>query len=59
MPKEAPYPPLELEIFDEDVLGDDELGSCKVDLAPCIEQPCKWSINEYFDIIDPKAKQPG
>lgn len=37
MPKEAPYPPLEFQLFDEDVLGDDELGMCKIDLAPCIE----------------------
>lgn len=56
MPKEAPYPPLELEVFDEDLMGDDALGNFKVDLAPAIESPCSWAINNYFDIKDPKAK---
>jgi len=56
LPKEAPYPPLELEVFDEDLVGDDALGSLKIDLAPAVESPCTWGINNYFDVKDPKAK---
>ena len=52
IPKEPPYPPLQLQVFDEDLMvgGDDLLGSCKIDLAPAIESPCTWAINELFEL---------
>jgi hypothetical protein len=56
VPKEAPFPPLEVEVFDEDVLGDDSLGTCKVDLAPAFENPCTWGVNDLFKLVDPKQK---
>ena len=53
--KEGPVPPLQVLLKDHDTIsGDDEIGHCVVDLTQAIEGPCKWSINQAFDIIDPE-----
>ena len=53
-PREPPYPPLDIEVFDEDMLGDDSLGTCKIDLGPAFEKPCSWAVNDFFPVNDPK-----
>jgi hypothetical protein len=45
---------LEVEVFDEDTLGDDSLGICKVDLTPAFTKPCLWAVNDLYKLNDPK-----
>mgnify|MGYP001810890331 CR=1 FL=1 len=37
-------------------MGDDEIGKFKIDIEKAVQNPCTWGINEYYDVIDPKAK---
>jgi hypothetical protein len=54
--KDGVIPPLKVEIWDKDTLGDDSLGSVMVDLTPTMEAPCTWAIDEYFSVEDPLFK---
>lgn len=54
--KDGVIPPLKVELWDEDTLGDDSLGSFVLDLTPTIESPCTWAIDDYFNVEDPKFK---
>lgn len=54
--QEGVIPPLKVEVWDKDALGDDSLGSLVIDVTPSIEVPCTWAIDDYFMIDDPKFK---
>ena len=52
--KEGPMPPLNVKVFDkDDISGNDDLGTFIVDLTPCRENPCSWSVNQLYDVADP------
>ncbi|KRX05859.1 C2 domain [Pseudocohnilembus persalinus] len=53
--KEAPVPPLQILIKDQDTFGDDDLGTVDVDLNEVIDNPCEWLLDDQnFEIDDPK-----
>lgn len=53
--RDAPKPSLSISIKDSNILKDDLLGKVVVDLAPAIDNPCKWQINDYYNLKDSKT----
>ncbi|EGR27332.1 hypothetical protein IMG5_197670 [Ichthyophthirius multifiliis] len=54
--KEGTIPPLKLEIWDQNALKDDSLGTSIIDITPSIQNPCTWAVDNYFDVEDPVLK---
>lgn len=42
---EGTPPPLLVEVIDYDTLGDDLMGSVKIDMKLCVDNPCTWAYN--------------
>lgn len=51
--KEGAVPPLEVKVFDYDFFSfNDELGTCKIDLAPVVKNPCEWGLNQFTPLTN-------
>ena len=54
---DGPKPPLLIEIKDKNITSDVFIGNAVIDLTSTFENPCKWSIDHYFEIsVDEKNK---
>jgi Ca2+-dependent lipid-binding protein len=49
MPKDT-VQPLKLEVYDEDLVGDEMIGYATADLSQCFLNPQKWSFNEVLNL---------
>lgn len=36
--------------MDHDKLSDDSLGTVSIDVTQCLDNPCKWAVDDYFEL---------
>ena len=43
--------------MDHNTLSDDFIGKTNIDLKPCLENPCKWAVDDFFPLKDKNNKE--
>ena len=55
--KESFLPPLEIKVYDWDMVRNDLLGTLNLDWSAARKRPCQWVIDDYIPLENPDPKK--